>query len=216
MTTPANPSETRRASAEPAGRRERKKSETRQALRAAAVRLVAERGFDAVTIEDITDAADVSVRTFFNYYGSKEQALTAADPDRLARLRAALAERPAAEAPLEALRAVLIADTEELSGRHDAWLTQLAVIRTDPRLLAALAASWFELERELAAGLADRAGTRGSGDAAEVLAATAVAVLRVAIRRWRQDTTESLTTILGRCFDTLPTAAGFGAPAGRS
>lgn len=195
----------------PTGRRERKKSETRQALRTAAIRLVGERGFDAVTVEDITEAADVSRRTFFNYYGSKEQALTAADPDRLSRLRAALAARPASEAPLDALRAVLSVDTAELSGRRSEWLQQLAVINTDPRLLAALAASWYQLEQELAAGLVDRLDA-DHADTADVLAATAVAVLRVATRRWKQNSTEPFNAVIRAAFDALtgvsPTRSG--------
>ncbi len=48
------------------GRRDRKKLETHQALRAAALRLVAQRGLQQVTVEDIAEVADVSVRTFFN------------------------------------------------------------------------------------------------------------------------------------------------------
>lgn len=186
----------------PGGRRERKKAETRQALRAAAIRLVGERGLDAVTVEDITETADVSLRTFFNYFSSKEQALTASDATRLARLRSALVARPVTETPLQALQAVLTAEIDELAGRRNEWLQQLSVIRTDARLLAALTASWFELEQTLAAGLIDRLGA-AQADTAEVLAGTAVAILRVAIRRWNDQRADPLATILTDAFDAL-------------
>ncbi len=184
------------------GRRQRKKDATRNALRSAAVRLVRERGLDCVTVEDITEAADVSYRTFFNHFTSKEQALTAPDQARLALLQAALAERPADEPPLRSLLAVLRDEVEQLSRRRGEWLDQLAVITSDPRLLASLAASWYELENELASGLVQRLGSE-QAQRAEVLAAVAVAAVRVAIRRWNTGEAEALPTLLARSFEAV-------------
>ena len=64
------------------GRRERKKQATRAALSGAAVRLSLEHGVEHVTVEQIADDADVSLRTFFNYFSSKEEAVVAGDAAR--------------------------------------------------------------------------------------------------------------------------------------
>jgi AcrR family transcriptional regulator len=90
-----------------AGRRDRKKNETRQALREAAHRLFAEKGFTATTIDDITAAADVSRRTFFRYYDSKDDLLRTDAADLLPVMLAALRARPASEPPLASIFAAL-------------------------------------------------------------------------------------------------------------
>jgi AcrR family transcriptional regulator len=90
-----------------AGRRDRKKTETRQALLEAAHRLFAEKGFSRTTIDDIAEAADVSRRTFFRYYDSKDDLLRADIADLLPVMLGALRSRPAEEPPLAAILAAL-------------------------------------------------------------------------------------------------------------
>jgi AcrR family transcriptional regulator len=90
-----------------AGRRDRKKNETRQALRDAAHRLFAEKGFSQTTIDDIAEAADVSRRTFFRYYDSKDDLLRSDVSDLLPVMLAALRARPADEPPFAAILAAL-------------------------------------------------------------------------------------------------------------
>src|SRR5699024_11473825 len=75
------------------GLRERKKRATRAALQFTALQLVADRGLDHVTVEDITEEVGVSPRTFFNYFATKEEALIGTDPDLLPALTAALRAR---------------------------------------------------------------------------------------------------------------------------
>ena len=87
--------------------RERKKAATREALQATALRLAVRNGLDALTVEAIAEAVDVSPRTFFNYFGSKEEALLPSDEGRHLELQQAIAARPADEPPLETLHAVI-------------------------------------------------------------------------------------------------------------
>ena len=89
------------------GRRDRKKKETRQALRDAAHRLFAEKGFSQTTVDDIAEAADVSRRTFFRYYASKDDLLRSDVSDLLPVMLGALRARPAGEPSFAAILAAL-------------------------------------------------------------------------------------------------------------
>lgn len=89
------------------GLRERKKAETRAAIGRAILHLSVARGLDAVTADEIAQAANVSVRTFHNYFGSKEDALVQAWTSAFRVHMEALAGRPAGEPILVALEHVL-------------------------------------------------------------------------------------------------------------
>lgn len=89
------------------GRRERKKDETRAALREAALAQFAQRGFAETRVVDITEAIDVSERTFFRYFQSKEDVAVAALREWLERLFADVEEAPP-EQTLPAVVATII------------------------------------------------------------------------------------------------------------
>jgi len=172
--------------------RERKKLATRRSLRRVALDLVAERGFAHVTVEDIAEAADVSPRTFFNYFPSKEAALFGADPDRIAALRERIVREAPGEPVLEALRLVMVSDAQrladglmELGGDPADWLRRIKEARTDPHLRAAHAAQMALVERAITEGLAERLGTDPERDPYPgLLAATAAGVLRASVTFW--------------------------------
>jgi AcrR family transcriptional regulator len=88
------------------GLRERKKTETRVAIQQAVLFLALGRGLDAVTADEIAAAANVSVRTFHNYFGSKEEALVAAWVSEFKVYVETLRDRPADEPVLDALEHV--------------------------------------------------------------------------------------------------------------
>ena len=85
-------------------RRARKKAQTRGQILRVAQGLFAERGFEAVTISDIAAGADVAVQTVFNHFATKEELFFADRADWVGSAALAIRERPAAVAPLSALR----------------------------------------------------------------------------------------------------------------
>ena len=170
------------------GRRERKKLATRQALQDVALRLVAERGLDQVTVEDISEAADVATRTFFNYFSSKEEALLGNLPEKVATVQRMVVDRPAGETPLEAVCQVLRTMTLRLAERREERLLRQQVIERHPGLLARQLGEYASFEQALAAAVAERLGA-GRADAlyCRVVAAVAVAAARSAVSTWMAD-----------------------------
>jgi AcrR family transcriptional regulator len=172
--------------------RERKKLATRRSLRRIALDLVAERGFAHVTVEDIAEAADVSPRTFFNYFPSKEAVLFGADPDRAAALRLRLLRQSPGESALDALRVVLIGEARafseeitELGGDPADWLRRMKAVQADPHVRSARAAHIAMVECVVASALAERLGTDPERDPYPVLlASAAMGVMRAAIAFW--------------------------------
>ncbi|WP_171058059.1 TetR family transcriptional regulator [Modestobacter altitudinis] len=92
------------------GRRERRKAQTRAAVRETAQRLFAERGFDAVTIADVAAAADVAVQTVFNHFETKEALFFDERTPWVELSAAAVTGRAAGADPVSALRAYLESD----------------------------------------------------------------------------------------------------------
>jgi AcrR family transcriptional regulator len=84
------------------GLRERKKAQTRQAIREHALRLFEQKGFDATTVQEIADAADVSHMTFFRHFPTKESVVAQDDYDPM--LAELIAARPPGEPVPETVR----------------------------------------------------------------------------------------------------------------
>jgi AcrR family transcriptional regulator len=197
--------------------RERKKLATRRSLRRVALNLVAERGFAHVTVEDIAEAADVSPRTFFNYFPSKEAALVGADPERVAALRERILCEVPGEPVLNALRTVMASDAQawadelgELGGDPADWLRRMREARADPHLRAAHAAQMAMVERAITEGLAERLGTDPERDPYPgLLAATAAGVVRSSMTFWAGS---GGTVPLGQLIDLAFRALADGLP----
>jgi AcrR family transcriptional regulator len=159
------------------GLRERKKTETRAALSAAALRLALEKGADNVRVDEIAEAANVSPRTYNNYFASREQAIVAGiTASRALQVADALRSRPAGEPLVES---IITAFAEQYREPPSEALT---LITSTPSLREAYLDSVSSMEPAIAAVIAERTGKDELG--AAVLAAAVSAAARIAVRRW--------------------------------
>jgi AcrR family transcriptional regulator len=187
------------------GLRERRKRLTAAELEAAALRLFGERGFDAVTVDDIAADADVSRRTFFRYFASKEDVLLADHHVQLARLREAMAARPPGEAILTALRNALLSITGDFEDRREKVILRGRIMRETPSLQARSLVHQKSWEDAMQQMVADRLGVDPLLDLRPgVVAATALAAMRVAFNNWlNAGATGDLIALTAEALDLL-------------
>ena len=162
----------------PTGLRERKKQQTREAIHRAAMRLFAERGFDATTIADIAAAADIAPRTFFAYFPSKEEAVFAHFEPAFAEFDRAMRERAPGTTALEALRAWIVEVAPKHMGGPDEMRAEARLRRESPAVAACDLQHTRRFERRLAEAVADDLGEPADALRPRLVAAAAVAALQ--------------------------------------
>jgi AcrR family transcriptional regulator len=167
----------------PQGLRERKKRATHDAIAATARRLFAERGFDAVTVAEIAVAADVSEKTVFNHFATKEELVFAGGDARLAQLQAAIAERPPGTSVLDVFRASSEAMLDIVAaGETKDSLVVPRIVRDSPALQERLAAGWEREAEALVAAIAKATGA-DAGDLVPAVVARTLAWTLITIFR---------------------------------
>lgn len=166
------------------GLREQKKIKTRQTIQREALRLFAEHGFDATTIEQITQAAEVSPATFYRYFSSKEEVLSEPDSPLVLDL---FARRPAGEPLAESVRMVLFdAMARLLDENGEQTLTRLRLMFSEPELRSQL---WAEHEKNtgtLTRVFAERTGRPTEDFDIRVAAATLTSALTETVLYWSE------------------------------
>ncbi|MFI7391963.1 MULTISPECIES: TetR family transcriptional regulator [Streptomyces] len=203
------PPETAPAASRP-GLRELKKQRTRDLLLRSALGLFTERGYEETTVDDIAEAADVSQRTFFRYFASKEDAAFFVSRLAESHFVEAVHARPPEEAPLDALRLALVESWSTI-GEAVEQLVPLElhmrfyrVIESTPALLAAHLRRATELEEEIARVVAGREGLDLDTDPRpRVVVAVFGAVMRVTERIWSARDDASLAALRDLTADYL-------------
>ncbi|MFF7328956.1 TetR family transcriptional regulator [Streptomyces sp. NPDC090306] len=168
----------------------------------AALELFTTRGYERTTVDEITEAVEVSQRTFFRYFAGKEEAAFAVQAMTDARFVASVRARPAHEAPMEALRRAVLDDWDELGAAIESvvpvelYLRMCRVVESTPALVAAHLRRSAETEEQVARVLAEREGLDVDADPRpRLVVAVFGGVLRVTERQWCVDGAEGLRAV---------------------
>lgn len=162
------------------GLREQNKARTRERLAETALTLFEQRGFDEVTVEEVADAAMVSPRTFYRYFGTKEGVLYGNQEDRQVLVRDAILAHPAGDPPVAALRAGVLVLASLATGEMELARRRMRLSASTASLGAyertTLLPRWEEV---IAEAIADRLGVDLDIDERpRLLAGVGLAVMR--------------------------------------
>ncbi len=168
--------------------RERKKLRTRRALADAALRLFTDKGFDATTLEELAEEAEVSKSTFTRTFPAKEAAGIEAEAELWAACLAALEARKLSGPVLGELHQVLAGAVEGLDpGWHERFLATRRLIAAEPALLRYVEHYRAQVKNQLAATLAGKLAVDPEDLRLHILAETVMTAWSMSGRAWVRD-----------------------------
>jgi len=191
------------AEAVPVSLKARKQQVVRDALSAAAAELFHARGFEAVTVEEITRAAGVSRRTFFRYYESKEDVMVERFDRDGERLLTELAARPPSEPPLLAIRNALVPAITYGLREPDLVRESIRLMRETSALRRAMMEHRNRLEERIAALMIQRLGTTNDDNTPILLAFLTRALNDTAFNAWYDRETDDIAGLVDDLVDRL-------------
>jgi AcrR family transcriptional regulator len=195
------------------GLRQRKRRETRAALNQTAIRLCMQRGWENVTVDDIAAAANVSPRTFRNYFSTKAEAVAAGHLERMLRIADELRARPADEQLWTAITNSVCTQFEppvhKCEDVRDAsrWMERIRFIFTEPAIHGEVLKASASAQIELAKAISERIGVSRANELyPQLVAAVVVAVVGVVSDRWlRGGPSGSIVPLMRTAFDLVAT-----------
>ena len=162
------------------GLRERKKLRTRALIQKEALRLFLEKGFEATTIEEIAEAAEISPSTFFNYFPTKEEVVFQDELDPL--ILAAFNAQPEGTHPIRALRDSMKTVFGQLTAEQDNVMRQrISLMSSTPALRSAMLTQFADLVDQIAELIAGRVGREPTDFAIRNLAGALLGVMMSAL-----------------------------------
>jgi AcrR family transcriptional regulator len=184
------------------GLRERKKARTRAAIQEHAVRLFRAQGYDATTVEQIADAAEVSPSTVFRYFPTKEDLVISDEYDPM--LIAAFGEQPPGLGPIQVLRGALRATFADLSaGEVAIQRERILLVLSVPALWGASLVNITETMRMLTGMVAGREGRTTDDVAVRTFSGAVFGVILEVMFRWSTEPDMDLPAELDRALAQL-------------
>jgi AcrR family transcriptional regulator len=164
---------------------DRKKARVRQTFIEVATRLFLERGFDNVSVDEITEVAEISRSTFFRYFLTKEALVFRNHSERLQRFRDALTGAPAELGPLEAIAHAFVDLSLYYQSRRDELLDEYRIVTTSTYLVTRDIELDFGFERAIAAEIERRmAGAPDARMRSRIFGGALFGVARACLEDW--------------------------------
>ena len=183
--------------------RERKKAATSDRIRACALRLFREQGYDATTVEQIAAAAGVSHMTFFRYFPTKEDVALYDGYDPL--IASSIAQTPATWPLIQRIRAVLVQGLRQVyDTNRDTLLAQVKLIVDTPALRERMWAGQIATQQVILQALEVDAHDPDARFQERVTVAACLAAASTAVLTWvENDGAPELPDLIEQAFDTL-------------
>ena len=189
------------------GLRERKKARTREALQEAAMDLFSRQGFDRTTVEEIAAACEMSPRTFFRYFPTKEDVLFGDSEQRSTTLVETLVARPLDLPPLAAIHAAMRTISLTYDDERDVLVARAAIVQGSPGLRAYKVEHQRGWEEALVAGLLRRSDTAHDSLTPEeirLITAVSMAAFRAAYETWLDEPDQpDIVALVDHAFEQI-------------
>ena len=188
--------------------RQRKKTATRDRIRACALRLFREQGYDATTVEQIAAAAGVSHMTFFRYFPAKEDVALSDSYDPL--IAELIEQTPVTQPIIQRIRTVLVQGLRQVyDADRDTMLAQNKLIVSTPALRERLWASQIATQQLILQALSNGEPGPDTDFQAKVTVAACLAAATTAVLTWTEnDGVPELPDLIEQAFDTLAHPSG--------
>lgn len=187
------------------GLRSRKRRLRKSAIEEAALRLFEGQGFEATTVDQIAGAADVSPRTFFHHFASKEDVVLGDFEARFERLIELLCSRIGQDHPSAAIRRALLEVAEDYETEREQILLRTKLMLASPAVHARSLEMQARWEDKVATTFAARFGVDTDSDPRpRIFAAVTLGAMRIAQRRWVEgDNDVRLPELITETLDLL-------------